>query len=504
MLKYINFKKFTTITLMATILVGSAIVQPTAANNGNGGGSSSSTCGNSNNGHGNNPFLTVRLNDGTTIAGRFDPSNPGASIANQVTVTNSSGRTIRYRDLTTAQKTELFAKAPDIELRGRVATAGKDADCDGINDEIEAGATLTNLVDTDGDTYPDYIDTDSDGDGINDSVEGTTDSDGDGTPNYKDTDSDGDGINDSTEGTTDSDGDGLPNYLDTTDDTPDNMTATLTADNHYGLFTGNSNGSDLDFIGRNEYGPNGNPGRYNWSLAETWNFFLDSDDYIYVVVWDDANVDESWIGQFILDTGENTSETLLSVESDWEYIISSGSNPGDNGEVPSNSQLESEISNATWQPVRRRGDNGMSPWGMIPNITGDADFLNTTTPSSGKYTIFRTKFAVEPELTGSEPEPLPQAQNNAPNAVDDRPQVYVGESVTIDLLSNDTDADGNTLTVSSITAPTGGSITAPTGGVISYFAPNTAGTYTLSYTISDGAGGTDTATVSIVAKLFED
>eukprot|EP01043_Picozoa_sp_COSAG02_P106499 COSAG02_NODE_42501_length_384_cov_0.628070_2_plen_39_part_01 len=37
---------------------------------------------------------------------------------------------------------------------------------------------------------------DSDGDGIDDAVEGTGDVDGDGTPNYLDVDSDGDGIPD--------------------------------------------------------------------------------------------------------------------------------------------------------------------------------------------------------------------------------------------------------------------------------------------------------------------
>ena len=44
----------------------------------------------------------------------------------------------------------------------------------------------------DGDGVPNYLDLDSDGDGIPDSVEGQKDSDGDGIPNYLDLDSDGD------------------------------------------------------------------------------------------------------------------------------------------------------------------------------------------------------------------------------------------------------------------------------------------------------------------------
>lgn len=176
--------------------------------------------------------------------------------------------------------------------------------------------------------------------------------------------------------------------------------ATLTADNHYGLFTGNSNGSQLNFIGRNEKGPGGSSGGYNWSHAESWNFQADSKDHLYVVVWDDSAVDESWIGQFKLSTGK----TLLSLADTWEYVISQGANPGDYGDVPTNQALFSEISSANWIQAQRRGDNGMSPWGFIQGVSADADFLNTTTPSNGKYTIFRTKLGVDTEYE-STPEP---------------------------------------------------------------------------------------------------
>ena len=98
--------------------------------------------------------------------------------------------------------------------------ANTDSDGDGIPDSIEGAG------DTDGDGIPNYQDADSDGDGIPDSIEGVSDPDGDGIPNYLDADSDGDGIDDSIEGVSDLDGDGTPNYLDADSDgdgTPDSI-----------------------------------------------------------------------------------------------------------------------------------------------------------------------------------------------------------------------------------------------------------------------------------------
>ncbi|HEV2805023.1 MAG TPA: VWA domain-containing protein [Chthoniobacterales bacterium] len=59
---------------------------------------------------------------------------------------------------------------------------------------------------------------DKDGDGIPDSVEGSSDADGDGIPNDRDLDSDGDDHPDRAEGTKDLDCDGVPNFLDTDSD----------------------------------------------------------------------------------------------------------------------------------------------------------------------------------------------------------------------------------------------------------------------------------------------
>jgi hypothetical protein len=131
-----------------------------------------------------------------------------------------------------------------------------DSDNDGINDVIEAGNTDLNgdgnadgsvneeglvwslvgdepiCIDTDEDGIPDYLDLDSDGDGVHDLVETGNvlfqDPDGDGRIN--DIDQDGDGIVDVADNLddtwgeigdfdlVDTDGDGIKNYVDTDDD----------------------------------------------------------------------------------------------------------------------------------------------------------------------------------------------------------------------------------------------------------------------------------------------
>jgi len=96
-----------------------------------------------------------------------------------------------------------------------------DTDGDRIPDSIEAGDAdpSTPPVDTDGDGTPDFRDLDSDGDGVPDSPDSPPpppggDTDGDGVPDSEDDDDDGDGIPDAVEGAEDSDRDGTPDRLD--------------------------------------------------------------------------------------------------------------------------------------------------------------------------------------------------------------------------------------------------------------------------------------------------
>jgi hypothetical protein len=94
------------------------------------------------------------------------------------------------------------------------------------------------------------------------------------------------------------------------------------------------------------------------------------------------------------------------------------------------------------------------------------------------------------------------AVNDAPVAQDDTASAAVDATVTIDVLSNDSDVDsGDTLTVSATdTSSTTGSVTLKADGTVDYTAGSSAGTDTFGYTVSDGNGGTDSATVTITVQ----
>ena len=94
--------------------------------------------------------------------------------------------------------------------------------------------------------------------------------------------------------------------------------------------------------------------------------------------------------------------------------------------------------------------------------------------------------------------------NDAPDAVDDTATTKESTSVFIPVLANDTDIDGNPPIVTAVTPPQNGTVTIITGdnkagGGVQY-TPNGDffGTDTFKYTISDGRGGTDTATVTVI------
>ena len=97
-------------------------------------------------------------------------------------------------------------------------------------------------------------------------------------------------------------------------------------------------------------------------------------------------------------------------------------------------------------------------------------------------------------------------ENDPPNAVND-PSMTVPQGAgprTLDVLANDSDPDGDDLTIIAKTNGTHGTVTITGGGTGLTYNPTGIykGTDTFKYTVSDGNGGTDQATV--VVTVAED
>ena len=94
--------------------------------------------------------------------------------------------------------------------------------------------------------------------------------------------------------------------------------------------------------------------------------------------------------------------------------------------------------------------------------------------------------------------------NTAPTPAPDTAVTDEDVPVTIDVLGNDSDPDGDPLTVTGASSPNG-SVTVNPDGTLTYTPnPDFNGTDTITYTVTDGQGGTATSTVTVTVNPVND
>lgn len=97
------------------------------------------------------------------------------------------------------------------------------------------------------------------------------------------------------------------------------------------------------------------------------------------------------------------------------------------------------------------------------------------------------------------------ALNDAPIAGDDSSSTLEDTPRSVNVLGNDTDAEGDTLTVVGTNNAVNGSATISGGNTVVFTpAPNFSGTASVNYTVADGNGGTDDATLTITVTAVND
>jgi hypothetical protein len=157
-----------------------------------------------------------------------------------------------------------------------------------------------------------------------------------------------------------------------------------------------------------------------------------------------------------------------------------------------------------------------SPIAGQPAWTGDSPSFPTAMNRveanlgafAGSNRLIRWRLALDPLVPGSIPGVAWWVDdvsftnlvvNCPPDAVDDFATTVNGFPVTINVLANDSDPNGDPLTVTSVTDPPGGTAVNNGDGTVTYTpdCPVVQGTDTFMYTISDGQGGMDTALVTV-------
>ena len=92
------------------------------------------------------------------------------------------------------------------------------------------------------------------------------------------------------------------------------------------------------------------------------------------------------------------------------------------------------------------------------------------------------------------------APNEPPVAADDNASATSGIPVAIDVLANDTDPDGDPLTLAGVSTPANGTAQIQDGQVVYTSESTFSGTDTFTYTVADGRDGRSTGTVTVTVE----
>ena len=123
------------------------------------------------------------------------------------------------------------------------------------------------------------------------------------------------------------------------------------------------------------------------------------------------------------------------------------------------------------------------------DVQGTDSFTYVVEDALGKQAIGGIRVGVAPRPT----------LNQAPVAMPDSVRVRPGTKVSVAVLANDIDPDGDPLTLAqgSVSAPSGIDVTERSGRIV-FTAPQQEGTHVISYAIEDGAGGRAEGVCSVV------
>lgn len=187
-----------------------------------------------------------------------------------------------------------------------------------------------------------------------------------------------------------------------------------------------------------------------------------------------------------------TAELLSGVE-DVTLLISPASLLANDTDVDGDTLTISAVGNAVGGSVALDG-NGDIVFTPTPNHNGAATFQYAVDDGQGGVTWATAAIAIS-------------AVNDAPTALGEA--LATNEDVPLimpvaSLLSNDSDIEGNPLSISAVSNAVGGSVSLSGGNVVFTPTANFNGAASFEYTVSDGQGGSTTVTASVAVAAVND
>ncbi len=220
--------------------------------------------------------------------------------------------------------------------------------------------------------------------------------------------------------------------------------------------------------------------------------FIGTDSFTYTII--DASGDKSVATVTITVTKKGTG-TIVTAE-DFTDTIKKGSNSVIN-------VLNGAKGEGVTLQSYTQGANGLVSAGVNAGelvYTPSADFVGTdhytytVVDKNGNTATATVTIHVTDSTTGG--------NNKAPEAKNDTLSIGKNEAVTINVLDNDIDHEGNGIKITAITQASNGDVTINSDGKSVYYKPTMdyLGTDSFSYTITDASGDNSTATVSITIE----
>ena len=239
-------------------------------------------------------------------------------------------------------------------------------------------------------------------------------------------------------------------------------------------------------ITHNQNGPNGS------DLNITDVFFTTGD----IVVVDESNDDDL--------SGDDGDDTIFGETGDDTITGGEGSDSlsgGDDADLFVGGDAGDVVDGGTGGDDNDTLDLRDSDPLRVVGQTADADGDST----SGTIEFLNTDGTVSGTMTFAEIENLLLLEGNvAPVAEDDADETDEDTLVTIDVLGNDSDEDGDELTVTEATSDDGTVVINADGTLDFTPNPDFNGEATINYTISDGNGGTESAIVIVTVNPIND